>query len=124
MPKRALRPCNTCKRLSEGAYCPEHTIEQENKRIEHTKHTRRQYEKHGRNHELSKFYSSKQWRNARAWQLSNEPLCRHCQEKGILTTATQVDHIKPRSKGGADFDADNLQSLCHSCHSRKTRLEQ
>lgn len=32
--------------------------------------------------------------------------------------ALEVDHIVPRSKGGAD-DPDNLQALCFSCNSTK-----
>jgi 5-methylcytosine-specific restriction endonuclease McrA len=34
-------------------------------------------------------------------------------------TAKYVDHIRPRKQGGDD-SWDNLQSLCPSCHSRKT----
>jgi diadenosine tetraphosphate (Ap4A) HIT family hydrolase len=32
--------------------------------------------------------------------------------------ALEVDHIVPRTKGGAD-DSDNLQALCYSCNSMK-----
>jgi len=35
-----------------------------------------------------------------------------------------VDHWVPLAQGGAPFDEDNLVSLCHSHHSRKTALEQ
>ncbi|MCB0080444.1 MAG: HNH endonuclease [Caldilineaceae bacterium] len=52
-------------------------------------------------------------------QLRREPLCRHCRERGQTTAATEVDHIKARRDGGSDA-FDNLQSLCKSCHSRKT----
>lgn len=30
-------------------------------------------------------------------------------------TATEVDHILPRSVGGTD-DLDNLRAVCHRCH--------
>lgn len=41
-------------------------------------------------------------------------MCVHCGTSERLT----VDHIWPVSKGGAD-DLDNLQTLCHSCNSKK-----
>ena len=47
--------------------------------------------------------------------MAREPLCEECGKP-----ATDVDHIVPRSRGGAPFDPANLQSLCASCHSAKT----
>lgn len=35
----------------------------------------------------------------------------------------QVDHIVPLSKGGAEFDSANLQTLDSSCHAKKTRAD-
>lgn len=55
-------------------------------------------------------------------QLRTAPHCEHCWPKGIITTATEVDHIKPLHKGGTD-DPDNLQSLCGPCHKHKTRSD-
>lgn len=43
-------------------------------------------------------------------------------EAGVIRPATEVDHIIPRSKGGTDI-WENLQALCKSCHSKKTRRE-
>lgn len=34
--------------------------------------------------------------------------------------AACVDHIRPLNMGGAKYDERNLQSLCWSCHSKKT----
>lgn len=45
-----------------------------------------------------------------------------CQAPGCSQLATDVDHIIARRKGGTD-DLQNLQSLCHACHSRKTARE-
>ena len=53
----------------------------------------------------------------RASVLNGEPLCRHCAARGIVTEATDVDHI---SGDPGDNSSENLQPLCHSCHSRKT----
>lgn len=36
--------------------------------------------------------------------------------------ATDVDHIVPKRRGGSDHE-DNLQSLCSTCHNRKTNRE-
>ncbi|WP_208348795.1 HNH endonuclease [Pseudaestuariivita rosea] len=46
--------------------------------------------------------------------------CRECGARGRL----EVDHIKPvRTHPQLSYDPDNLQSLCPSCHTKKTRLE-
>ena len=52
-------------------------------------------------------------------RLDAEPLCRKCQEAGIVRAATEVDHIQPLALGGDDTD-DNCQSLCDDCHALKT----
>ncbi len=60
----------------------------------------------------------------RAYQLTLEPYCRECARHGITTRATDVDHIIPhRGDRRLFYDETNLQSLCHSCHSRKTLAE-
>jgi len=46
--------------------------------------------------------------------------CVSCGASGRL----EVDHIKPvRTHPDLAFDLENLQSLCTSCHTRKTRIE-
>lgn len=69
--------------------------------------------------ELTRFYDTARWKKARRHQLAIEPLCRKCK----VEWATEVDHIIPRSQGGADLDGDNLQSLCLRCHSEKTAVD-
>lgn len=49
-------------------------------------------------------------------------LCVVCSNKGLLTKATEVDHILNKAQGGDD-DIDNLQSICSSCHKAKTSKE-
>jgi len=65
----------------------------------------------------------RRWDKLSLWYRHKHPLCRLCLAAGRVTPATQVDHIKPKRLGGTD-DLANLQSLCHSCHSSKTRKEQ
>ena len=46
--------------------------------------------------------------------------CVQCGAHGRL----EVDHIKPvRTHPELAFELSNLQSLCRSCHSKKTRVE-
>lgn len=57
------------------------------------------------------------WQKLRRVVLDREPLCRECRSMGVVKGATDVDHI---SGDPSDNRLDNLQPLCHSCHSRKT----
>jgi 5-methylcytosine-specific restriction protein A len=50
-------------------------------------------------------------------------LCLHCEEEGKVVPADVVDHIKPIKQGGAKLSHNNIQSLCHSCHNKKTYEE-
>ena len=64
------------------------------------------------------------WRRLRRQHLAREPLCRHCLAKGRLTEAQHVDHVTPvKDAPDRRLDASNLQSLCRSCHSKKTAAE-
>jgi 5-methylcytosine-specific restriction protein A len=69
------------------------------------------------------FYSSARWRAMRAQHLRSEPLCRECRKSDRLVPAAVVDHIIPLARDGERLDDVNLQSLCLSCHSRKTNAE-
>lgn len=46
-------------------------------------------------------------------------LCQPCKRKGIIHAASEVDHIKPKGKGGTD-DPANLQAIAADCHKLKT----
>ena len=48
--------------------------------------------------------------------------CQPCRRRGLVTAADQVDHIKPKARGGND-DPRNLQSICTKCHRTKTASE-
>ena len=63
------------------------------------------------------------WRIIRDQAMSRDDwLCQPCKKKGIITAATQCDHIKPKSEGGTD-SLSNLQAICKDCHSIKTTQE-
>lgn len=49
-------------------------------------------------------------------------LCQEHLKRNERVKATDLDHIISKARGGTD-DPDNLQALCHSCHSKKTARE-
>jgi 5-methylcytosine-specific restriction protein A len=62
------------------------------------------------------------WRKLRAQFVLMYPLCLHCDERGRVTPAKDVDHIIP-FKGLDDplrLDWSNLRGLCRACHNRVT----
>lgn len=74
--------------------------------------------------ETREVHDSSLWRNKiRPTFLNANPLCVHCEKEGITREATEVDHIKPISQGGAKYDTRNLQALCKYHHSVKTAKE-
>lgn len=83
--------------------------------------------------ERDRFYHTARWRKLRRWFLALDAdkypkwrcgaLCWECKQAGRVTAATEVDHIVPREQGGSATDPKNLESLCKSCHSKKTMGE-
>ena len=70
-------------------------------------------------------YNTAVWQRIRVAQLSRQPLCQSCTNRGRVTQATVVDHIFPWQQIGDEaFVANTFQSLCPECHSVKTGLEQ
>jgi 5-methylcytosine-specific restriction endonuclease McrA len=73
-----------------------------------------------------RFYVSKEWQTLRLYKLSINPLCEICErEHGYLNPGEHVDHIIPLAE---DYELrlslGNTQTLCPSCHSKKTKQEQ
>jgi 5-methylcytosine-specific restriction protein A len=114
MPRKPKRPCAYpgCPKLTGGQYCEEHK-----------KLTDKQYNLYERDKTSQRFYQSTEWKMVKKRHLAIEPLCRECKKNGKLTKAAMVDHILPIKQGGAALDDNNLQSLCWSCHSRKSVKE-
>ena len=73
----------------------------------------------------------RRFRNSRLWKdyisprtLAAEPLCRHCRLLGVVTAATEVDHIhRPHGDQVLQRHPQNLQPLCNPCHVRKSNWE-
>jgi hypothetical protein len=68
-------------------------------------------------------YVSAAWRALRLTILVRDAYtCAAC-GRIVHGAAAHVDHIRPLEQGGTDAQ-ENLQTLCESCHGRKTRAEQ
>lgn len=106
-----LRPCAHpgCPELTRETYCAAHKPAEAPRR---------------ESAEWHRLYFTRRWKKLRERQLLIEPYCAECAKKGMRTRATDVDHIRPhRGIRRLFYDSDNLQSLCHSCHSEKTMKE-
>ena len=120
MPYQSKKPCNQsgCPELvaANKTYCPTHTREQS--AVRHKRYDNNRDEKYAR------FYSSARWQKVRNIYIRNNPLCESCRKQERITAATLVDHIIPVQ---ADYSQrlamDNLQSLCRSCHAKKTNRD-
>lgn len=113
MTTKPLRPCRhagCCKLVSDG-YCDAHRP-RDDRRSEESRVWRW-------------MYTTPEWRDdLRPAQLLREPWCRECARHGRRVRATDVDHIVDHKGDWERFcDRSNLESLCHSCHSRKTARE-
>ncbi len=106
MPYKPPHPCGHggCPALTHGRYCEAHTKPQPRPLD-------------GRPREYFKPYGYA-WQQLRAKYIKAHPLCEVCG-----APAKDVDHIVPVQEGGPSVWS-NLQSLCRSCHNRKTQRGQ
>jgi len=72
--------------------------------------------------ERHRFYGRTAWARCRALKLRRNPLCERClREEGKTVEARHVHHIQDLAeRPDLAYDLDNLESLCHPCHSRET----
>jgi 5-methylcytosine-specific restriction protein A len=106
MPTKAPVACSEpgCPRLTCGGPCPDHA----QRRLETADRARGSAAARG---------YDRRWRARRRLFLSCYPICATCS-----APASVVDHVVPKAQGGAD-DESNFQSLCATCHGRKTMRE-
>jgi 5-methylcytosine-specific restriction protein A len=65
------------------------------------------------------------WQRIRAMVLAEEPFCRWCAERCMVTLHSRsviCDHITPLAEGGTD-DRANLAGMCTMHHDEKTAAE-
>ena len=120
MPYRPKKACSyfQCPNLTDGRYCPEHEKLYKQK-LQKMKSI---YDKQ-RGSASKRGYDYK-WQKARKQFLNEYPLCVNCLKEGLTVIADVVDHIKPH-KGDKElfWNRSNWQSLCKSCHDRKSAKE-
>lgn len=58
----------------------------------------------------------------RSAHFRDNPLCVHCETRGIVRIATELDHIEAIINGGHDVPS-NRQGLCRDCHEAKTAID-
>jgi hypothetical protein len=69
-------------------------------------------------------YDKGSWKKLRQAKLSMQPMCQACLIRGVVSPASQVDHLFAWSAiGEMAFYRNVFQCLCHGCHSDKTQLE-
>lgn len=117
MPPRIKKPCrhSGCAALTidTTGYCHKH-------KPEHASDCWKRYKPGQSRHERG--YGRK-WDLIRPRILMRDGyLCQDHKRRNIGAAATHVDHIIPKALGGTDDD-DNLESLCASCHWKKTATE-
>ena len=59
-----------------------------------------------------KVYHSAKWLRTREAVLGRDPICVVCDN----ALSTDVDHVVPMSRGGAEYELANLRGLCGPCH--------
>lgn len=106
-----------CSRVTQGWYCAEHKALCDERRAKQNtlfKDTKRVISA-----PYNPMYHSAQWKKTRKDFLETHPYCVCCG-----SPATVVDHIKAHKGNDKDFNNIlNLQSMCASCHSKKTLFE-
>lgn len=120
MPTRAKQQCNQagCRELTDARYCAAHQRDNTHRADRQAFDQQRQNDPH------RKLRAGSQWRRTREFVLARDPICCDCHREASV----EVDHIIMARLWCATltndyYDTNNLQGLCHSCHSRKTARE-
>ena len=117
MPDRSYKTCSYpgCYELTKSNRCIKH--------IKNDGSAAPFYDRYKRDKENRSFYTSGAWENCRrAILIRDNYLCQECLHDGILSVATTVHHVKHlKLNKKLALDADNLVSVCTSCHNRKHR---
>lgn len=74
-------------------------------------------------YERGREYRTQRWLDTRMRIMVRDGMqCQQCHKIIMGKREAHIDHIVPKVLGGTSDD-ENLQTLCHSCHSVKTKKE-
>lgn len=77
--------------------------------------------------DFSWFYNQTKWRKFSKQYRAKHPVCVECEKQGLVSPAEVCDHIdgiETILKENRDpFDENEVQSLCHVCHNKKSGKE-
>ena len=101
-------------------------IEMYRKKVLKPKERERLSEQKGRTEaSQSGFYQTRGWKMLREQRRSANPLCQHCEARGLIRSMTTVDHIiSVEERPDLALSFDNTQSLCDFCHNVKTKADE
>ena len=63
--------------------------------------------------------SGRPWQRVRRQVLERDGYRCQIGYQGCTVQATQVDHIRPMSAGGAKYDPSNLRAACRTCNAAR-----
>lgn len=107
-------------------YCSVHKTlgEQRTKAIQNQKRRKQEAKRIERNGNANQRGYNYRWQKLSKRFRAQHPYCEMCKANGIVKLAECVDHIIPHHLNPQLlYDEANLQSLCWSCHSKKTIKE-
>jgi hypothetical protein len=70
------------------------------------------------------WYGRQRWRKRARHQLTLQPWCKFCADKGIAKAASVADHVVAHKGNEMAFWFGELQSLCHGCHVKTKAYEE
>src|SRR5699024_11029210 len=117
---KPMKQCNhpACRNLIpfDVEYCAQHT------HMRREKHHRYDTVRNREDKQYRDIYYSTKWRKLRKQiVLRDNYMCQYCLNKGLYKQADVVYHIiEVKDDITKAYDPENMQSLCHACHNKKT----
>jgi 5-methylcytosine-specific restriction protein A len=98
-------------------YCVRHQEYEDARLKRESERATQRWAQHHARIDYTHIWHDPRWRRLKAAQLKAQPNCARCGNPG-----SSIDHLIPhRGDEALAFDPGNVQTLCASCHNRKTR---